>query len=273
MTAYAALAEPSRRQILDLLRERERRRERARGPCRASASPASPSTSRCCARPDSSPSARTASGASTACAARRSPRSPTGSSRTGGHWDAATRRTRTPPQGEPMMSGTQETIDGRPCAALRAPPPPRHRARLARGQRAGRARPVVRRPRRLGSPEEGETFEAAGDSGRGQRSSIRPNALAWQWGDAERYRFELSATRRRHHARLHPRLQAARSARTGSTRPAGRPTSTGSTRTSPAATSPRKTRTRTSRPSWTNTRRRSRLRAATSARRRRPWRR
>ena len=88
------------------------------------------------------------------------------------------------------MTGTQETIDGRPALRFERRLPHAHRARLARGQRAGRARPLVRRRRVAWIPEEGETFEAAGDTGR-VTVVDPPNTLAWQWG-AERYRFELT---------------------------------------------------------------------------------
>lgn len=88
-----------------------------------------------------------------------------------------------------MMTGTQETIDGRPALRFE-----RH---LAHSQeRVWRA---VSEPAELAGwfvapvdwiPEEGETFEAAGDTGRITKVDP-PRTLAWEWG-AERYRFELT---------------------------------------------------------------------------------
>ena len=89
------------------------------------------------------------------------------------------------------MTGTQETIDGRPAL--------RFERRLPHAiERVWRA---VSEPAELAQwfvapvdwiPEEGETFEAAGDTGR-VTAVEPPTTLAWEWG-AERYRFELSAT-------------------------------------------------------------------------------
>jgi uncharacterized protein YndB with AHSA1/START domain len=88
-----------------------------------------------------------------------------------------------------MRTGTQETIDGRPAL--------RFERRLAHPiERVWRA---VTEPRELEQwfvatvhwiPEEGETFEAAGDHGR-ITTVDPPRTLAWEWG-VERYRFELS---------------------------------------------------------------------------------
>ena len=87
-------------------------------------------------------------------------------------------------------TGTQETIDGRPAL--------RFERRLAHPiERVWRA---VSEPDELAGwfvapvawiPEQGETFEAAGDTGK-VTVVDPPRTLAWEWG-AERYRFELSA--------------------------------------------------------------------------------
>jgi uncharacterized protein YndB with AHSA1/START domain len=88
-----------------------------------------------------------------------------------------------------MRTGTQETIDGRPAL--------RFERRLAHSpERVWRA---ISEPDELAGwfvapvawiPEEGETFEAAGDNGR-VTTVDPPRALAWEWGQ-ERYRFELT---------------------------------------------------------------------------------
>jgi uncharacterized protein YndB with AHSA1/START domain len=90
-----------------------------------------------------------------------------------------------------MRTGTQETIDGRPAL--------RFERRLTHPiERVWRA---VSEPEELAGwfvapvawiPEQGEEFEAAGDTGR-VTVVDPPRTLAWEWG-AERYRFELSAT-------------------------------------------------------------------------------
>jgi len=87
------------------------------------------------------------------------------------------------------MTGRQETIDGRPAL--------RFERRLAHSQeRVWRA---VTEPAEMAQwfvapvawiPEQGEEFEAAGDSGR-ITVVDPPRTLAWEWG-AERYRFELT---------------------------------------------------------------------------------
>jgi uncharacterized protein YndB with AHSA1/START domain len=88
-----------------------------------------------------------------------------------------------------MMTGTQQTVDGRPAL--------RFERRLDHSiERVWRA---VTEPAELARwfvaeahwvPEQGETFEAAGDSGR--ITAVEPPRLfAWEWG-AERYSFELT---------------------------------------------------------------------------------
>jgi uncharacterized protein YndB with AHSA1/START domain len=88
------------------------------------------------------------------------------------------------------MTGTQETIDGRPAL--------RFERRLPHAiERVWRA---VSEPAEMAAwfvatvpwiPEEGETFDVAGASGR-ITVVDPPQTLAWEWG-AERYRFELTS--------------------------------------------------------------------------------
>ena len=244
MTAYAALAEPSRRQILDLLRDRERSVNELVDHVGLSQPGVSKHLKvlREAGLVDVRPAGKQRFYGLRAEPARRGRRLARAVPQALGR---ATRRARTPPGGEPMMTGTQETIDGRPAL--------RFERRLTHSiERVWRA---VSEPAELARwfvapvswiPEEGETFEAAGDTG---RVTVRRSA----------HHPRLEVGRRALPLRAHattptaprsssPTSSAARSARTGSTPPAGRPTSTGSTRTSTAATSPRRTRTRTSTP-------------------------
>jgi uncharacterized protein YndB with AHSA1/START domain len=87
------------------------------------------------------------------------------------------------------MTATQETIDGRPALRIER--------RLAHPvERVWRA---ITEPDELAQwfvapvawiPEEGETFEAAGEGGR-VTTVDPPRTLAWEWS-TERYRFELT---------------------------------------------------------------------------------
>jgi uncharacterized protein YndB with AHSA1/START domain len=87
------------------------------------------------------------------------------------------------------MTGTQETVDGRPALRFeRRLPHSVERVWRAVTEPAELARWFVAEAQWV--PEEGETFEAAGHSGR--VTAVRPpRLLAWEWGP-ERYSFELS---------------------------------------------------------------------------------
>jgi len=88
------------------------------------------------------------------------------------------------------MTGTQQTLDGRPALRFE-----RHLAHPV--ERVWRA---VTEPEELGrwfvvaevpwTPREGEEFEAGGESGR-ITALEPPRLLAWTWGP-ERYSFEVS---------------------------------------------------------------------------------
>ena len=113
MTAYAALAEPPRREILDLLRDGERPGERLVDAARAQ-------PARRLQAPQGAARGRARRGARrgkrrcTRCAPSRSPRS-TMAGALPRVLVGAPRRPRTTPGGEPMTDGTLETIDGRPA--------------------------------------------------------------------------------------------------------------------------------------------------------------
>ena len=88
------------------------------------------------------------------------------------------------------MTGTQQTVDGRPALRFeRRLPHPQERVWRA-----------VTEPKELArwfvvtevpwTPEAGETFEAAGDTGR-VTALEPPHRFAWEWA-AERYSFELT---------------------------------------------------------------------------------
>jgi uncharacterized protein YndB with AHSA1/START domain len=92
--------------------------------------------------------------------------------------------------GQPMMSGSQQIVDGRPAL--------RFERRLSHAvERVWRA---VTEPAELArwfvvsdvpwTPQAGEVFEAGGDTGRITELEP-PRLIAWTWGD-ERYSFELT---------------------------------------------------------------------------------
>ena len=116
----------------------------------------------------------------------------------------ALRRARTTPGGEPMIDGTLETIDGRPALRFERRLAHPRRARLARGHRARRARAVVRRAGRLDARARRD-LRGRGPGGRDHRAR-GARAAALDLG-RRALRVRAGARRRRLPARLHPRLR------------------------------------------------------------------
>ena len=203
MTPYAALAEPNRREILDLLRGGERSVSDLVN--RLTLSQPGVSKHLKVLREAGLVAVRSQGKqrlyALRSAAARRGRRVAGALPRI---LVGALRRARTPSGGEPMIDGTLQTIDGRPTL--------RFERRLAHSpERVWRA---VTAPAELEqwfvapvpwTPALGETFEAAGQAGE-ITALDAPRRLALELG-RRALRLRADARRRRLPARLHPRLR------------------------------------------------------------------